>query len=231
MNDWLNDKVVNTNPQNPDPKVRGRVQVQYKHRRELDRFYELPSSLQGRLPGCVRARIPPKHGVKVRVTYDQKTGNVLQKIVKARVADHHLHMPGCPLDCRISVNLEAAWDGPVEELEQAAISHETRFPDRNKDRLSYTQSHYQIDLTQVTQSFSGPNVRSPSPLDVFFLCLLPSHPPPLFPLQSLSISLSLLCLAPTKYKKDTLLTLMLPCRTRHAPKRSTSSRSSWRLTR
>ena len=28
---------------------------------------------------------------------------------------------------------------------------ESHLPDRMKDRLSYTQSHYQIDLTQVTQ--------------------------------------------------------------------------------
>lgn len=28
---------------------------------------------------------------------------------------------------------------------------ENQLPDRMKDRLSYTQSHYQIDLTQVTQ--------------------------------------------------------------------------------
>jgi hypothetical protein len=163
LNDWLNDKVVNTNPQNPDPKVRGRVQIQYKHRRELDKFFELPSNLQGRLPGCVRSRFQAKHSVKVRVTYDQKTGQVLQKIVKARVADLNLHLPGCPHDCRISINLEAAWDGSVEELEQLAIGHESKFTDRNKDRLSYTQSHYQIDLTQVTQQVPGPNVCTTQP--------------------------------------------------------------------
>ncbi|ROT36558.1 mRNA triphosphatase CET1 [Sodiomyces alkalinus F11] len=158
LNDWLNDKVVKTNPQNPDPKARGRVQVHYKHRREVDRFFEIPSSLQGRLPGCVRSYLNSKHSVKVRVTFDQKTGQPLNKIVKARVADLHLHMPNAPLDCRISVNLETAWDGPLEELEQIAIGHGIKFPDRNKDRLSYTHSHYQIDLTQVTQTVPGPGV-------------------------------------------------------------------------
>ncbi|KAL2756049.1 hypothetical protein ACRALDRAFT_1070802 [Sodiomyces alcalophilus JCM 7366] len=156
MNSWLNDKVVSTNPQNPDPRARGRVQVHYKHRREVDKFFEIPNNLQGRLPGCVRSHLNPKHSVKVRVTYDQKTGQPLQKIVKARVADLHLHMPNAPLDCRISVNLEAAWDGPIEELEQMAVGHSIKFPDRSKDRLSYTQSHYQIDLTQVTQAVPGP---------------------------------------------------------------------------
>ncbi|CRK31132.1 hypothetical protein BN1708_018654, partial [Verticillium longisporum] len=130
--------------------------VQYKHRREVDKFFEIPSQLQGRLPGCVRARINPKHSVKVRVTYDQKTGEPLAKIVKARVADINLHMPNAPLDCRISINLEAAWDGPIEELEQIAVGHGNKFPDRSKDRLSYTQSHYQVDLTQVTQTVPGP---------------------------------------------------------------------------
>lgn len=39
------------------------------------------------------------------------------------------------------------------ELEEiVAASTSDRQPDRNKDRLSYTQSHYQIDLTQVTQT-------------------------------------------------------------------------------
>lgn len=33
-------------------------------------------------------------------------------------------------------------------------SETARIPDRNKDRLSYTQSHYQVDLTQVTQNAS-----------------------------------------------------------------------------
>lgn len=163
MNQWLNDKVLNTNPQNPDPRVRDRVQVQYKHRREVDKFFEIPSQLQGRLPGCVRARINPKHSVKVRVTYDQKTGEPLAKIVKARVADINLHMPNAPLDCRISINLEAAWDGPIEELEQIAVGHGNKFPDRSKDRLSYTQSHYQVDLTQVTQTVPGPGVCSAPP--------------------------------------------------------------------
>jgi len=161
MNEWLNAKVVDTNPQNP--KARGRVQIRYEHRRELDKFFELPNAMQGRLPGCVRSRFQPKHTVKVRVTYDQKTGNVLNKIVKARVADLHLHLPSCPLDCRISINLEAAWDGSLEELEQLAVGHDNKFSDRNKDRLSYTQSHYQIDLTQVTQQVPGPNVCEPSP--------------------------------------------------------------------
>lgn len=113
--------------------------------------------MRDQLPSCVQNRIPSKHTVKVRVTYDQKTNKVLAKIVKARIADINIYFPMCPLDCRISINLEMVWDGSVEELERLTAGREAP-PDRNKDRLSYDQSHYQIDLTQVTQTLPGPNV-------------------------------------------------------------------------
>lgn len=100
------------------------------------------------LPPAVRAELNPRHTVKVRVTQDQKTSQLLAKIIKARVADLDIYCPQSVLDCRISVNLEMRYDGDIDGL----LSGEgTRLPDRNKDRLSYTQSHYQIDLTQVTQ--------------------------------------------------------------------------------
>ena len=44
------------------------------------------------------------------------------------------------------------YEGDIEELIANATGE--RIPDRSKDRLSYTQSHYQIDLTQVTQVVS-----------------------------------------------------------------------------
>ena len=129
----------------------------YKHRRETDKFFELSPALRKQLPACIQHRIPSKHSAKVRVTYDQSTRGVIAKIIKARVADLDLHMPRCPFDCRISVNLEMDWDGTVEELEREATVQETS-PDRKKDRLSYTQSHYQIDLTQVTHTVPGLHV-------------------------------------------------------------------------
>lgn len=140
--------VYETDPRNPGPK---RVQILYKHRRETDRFFELTPDFQERLPGAMRHLLGRKN-VRVRVTYDQRTQEVLAKIIKARVADIDLHLPTCQMDCRLSVNLEMDWEGPVEELEQMAASRGMeRQPDRNKDRLSYTHGHYQIDLTQVTQ--------------------------------------------------------------------------------
>lgn len=119
----------------------------YLHRRETDKFYELSSAANASLPPAIRAQLNPRHTVKVRVTHDQKTNQVLAKIIKARVADFDMYNPQSPLDCRISVNLEMRYDGDIEAL---IAAEGARIPDRNKDRLSYTQAHYQIDLTQVT---------------------------------------------------------------------------------
>ncbi|EHK19305.1 uncharacterized protein TRIVIDRAFT_49486 [Trichoderma virens Gv29-8] len=156
FNDFLNNVVIQTDPRNPNGGAK-RVPVIYKHRREIDRFYDLPPEMHGHLPGCVRARLGSRsRNVRVRVTYDQKTNQILNKIIKARVADIDLHMPMAPMDCRISINLEMNWDGSVEELEQLSANKSDRQPDRNKDRLSYKQGHYQIDLTQVTHTVNGP---------------------------------------------------------------------------
>ncbi len=165
FNELLNGLVYDTDPRNAANVSRDkpRVQIVYLHRREVDKFYELPSDLQDRLPSCVRALLPNRHTVKVRVTYDQKTGNELSKIVKARVSDLDIYFPDLPLDCRISVNLEMPWEGDAEELEHlVAQTNRERSADRNKDRLSYSQGHYQVDLTQVTQKVSGANVSRPS---------------------------------------------------------------------
>lgn len=155
FNEFLNQMVIQTDPRAGT----NRVQVHYKHRREIDRYFELPPDLQNRIPGCVRSRLGARaRNVRVRVTYDQRTREVLDKIIKARVADIDLHMPSCPMDCRLSINLEMPWDGPVEELERLAVNPTDRQPDRNKDRLSYSQGHYQVDLTQVTVTSQGPGV-------------------------------------------------------------------------
>lgn len=130
--------------------------------------------MQARIPGCVRSRLGTRKNVKARVTYDEKTGEVLNKIVKARVADIDLHMPKCPMDCRISINLEMNWEGPVDELEQHAGAPTQGITDRRKDRLSYKQGNYQIDLTQVTMP-GGQGVRStpvPLPLCTMFANLI-----------------------------------------------------------
>jgi hypothetical protein len=148
FNEFLNLVVIQTDPRAPHGG--NRVQVHYKHRREIDKYYDIPPEMQNRIPACVRSRLGNRRSVRARVTYDQKSGEILAKIIKARVADIDLHMPMCPMDCRISINLEMNWDGPVEELEQLGATPTQGLTDRRKDRLSYKQNHYQVDLTQVT---------------------------------------------------------------------------------
>ena len=148
MNDFLNAKVAETHPANPGQTKR-RVKIDYLHRREVDKFYELPAAMNAALPAAVREKLNPRHTVKVRVTHDQKTNQVLAKIIKARITDLDIYNPQSPLDCRISINFEMRFEGEIEDVIAAGIGE--RIPDRIKDRLSYTQSHYQIDLTQVTQ--------------------------------------------------------------------------------
>ncbi len=155
FNDFLNETVRNASDKNQVITGVPRVPVDYKHRYEIDRFFELPSRMRGQLPPYVESLIPPHHSLKVRVTYEEKSKAVLAKIIKARVADIDIYMPTCPLDCRISVNLEMPWETSVEELEQlSAGMKRDGMPDRNKDRLSYQHGPYQIDLTQVRTSIA-----------------------------------------------------------------------------
>jgi hypothetical protein len=164
FNEFLNYLVQQTHPANKAANAalpRPRLPIDYRHRHEIDKFFELPASVRDRaLPVCVAKPIASRgHGAKVRVTYDQKTNKVIGKIVKARIADISLHFPDMPLDCRISVNLEMDWDGAVEDLERmAGGSGRPPVPPRMKDRLSYKHGCYQIDLTQVTQNVTGHGV-------------------------------------------------------------------------
>lgn len=118
----------------------------------MDEFYELPPPLVARLPSALTALQQSKQSVKGRVSRDQQTGEILAKIVKARVADLNIHLPMALLDCRISINLEWDWDGPAEELIRGHPASRDRQPDRAKDRMSYSQGHFQVDLTQVSQA-------------------------------------------------------------------------------
>lgn len=153
MNGFLNEMVTEAHPSNVN-RPKPRVPIQYAHRRERDSFYELPQPLVNTLPASIQELLrqgPNKrHAVKVRISHDQKTGQVLAAIIKTRVKDLDIFMPSSPLDCRISVNLEMRYDGDIEALTRGVDKQNQ--PDRLKDRLSYTQSHYQIDLTQVTST-------------------------------------------------------------------------------
>lgn len=126
--------------------------MEYLHRREVDKFIEIPTDFRDQyFPECV-LNLSSNKPARIRITHDQKTNKVLARIVKARVADISYHLPKLPFDCRISVNLEWEWDGPVEELDRLSDAAASRGPvhQRSKDRLSYTHCFYQVDLTQVT---------------------------------------------------------------------------------
>jgi len=161
MNNFLNSKVQETHPNNLESKMK-RVPIAYLHRHERDQFYELPPSYNSNLPPAVQQALKERnlfhHAQKLRISYDQKSGQLLAKIIKARIADLDIIFPRSPLDCRISVNLEMQFDAEMKEI--MSLVTEARQPDRMKDRMSYTQSHYQVDLTQVTQNVLV-NVRFP----------------------------------------------------------------------
>lgn len=143
MNEFLNEKAKQSY-------IGDRVNMQYKHRRERDTFYELPRHSKKNLPAIMTAFGNQNHAMKVRVTHDAKTNEELAKIIKRRVADLDIYLPRQRVDCRISINLEMRYDGDINELVETATAQ--RSPDRSKDRLSYTHSHYQFDLTQVTMA-------------------------------------------------------------------------------
>ncbi|KAL4974863.1 CYTH-like domain-containing protein [Aspergillus desertorum] len=144
MNNFLNEAVRNSMPQ-ANPK---RIPLSYAHKKERDSFYEVSPA---ELPPVIRQNLNPRHKPKVRVTVDQRTGEVLAKIVKCRVADLDIHSPMTAVDWRVSVNLEMNYDGDISHLAPADIGRGGA-SDRNKDRMSYRHLAYQVDLTQVARS-------------------------------------------------------------------------------
>ncbi|KAL5622076.1 hypothetical protein BROUX41_006021 [Berkeleyomyces rouxiae] len=152
FNNFLNDLTRKARA----PRGRGppRIPIDYQHLREVDKYFPLTPALAAYLPPVARTilsnqKLPPK----IRITLDQNDqSKVLSKIVKIRVADKSLYFPCGPLDCRISINLEVNWDGPMDELETAISNASGNNMQRSKDRLSYSQGPYQIDLTQVTST-------------------------------------------------------------------------------
>ncbi|OJJ71185.1 hypothetical protein ASPBRDRAFT_127188 [Aspergillus brasiliensis CBS 101740] len=144
MNNFLNEAVKMSMPQSNQ----GRIPLSYAHKKERDTFYEVSPN---ELPPVIRQNLNPRHKPKVRVTVDQRTGEVLAKIVKCRIADLDVHSPRTCVDWRISVNLEMNYDGDVSNL-PVADGRGGRGGDRNKDRMSYRHLAYQIDLTQVAKS-------------------------------------------------------------------------------
>ena len=127
--------------------------MDYKHTHEIDTFYELTQAGALALPPSIASglNINSRHAnkPKVRITTDRKTGTVLAKIIKSRVADIDIYSPRTLFDWRISVNVEMDYKGEMTDLVEPQ-TRDGKQADRNKDRMSYKHLAYQIDLTQVT---------------------------------------------------------------------------------
>jgi polynucleotide 5'-triphosphatase len=98
--------------------------------------------------------LPPSHshndaeGAKLRVTRDERTGQLLECIIKRRLGDLHVLCPKREVDWRISVNVEEKADiGLVGGSARPLYS-------RRKDRMEYLHQHFRVDLTQVTDNAS-----------------------------------------------------------------------------
>lgn len=146
----MNQALKDSQPPPPgEPSRKPRVPLTYVHTRETDTFYDLSQDGLNALPPVVNAYCDRRNRPKVRITTDQKTGKQLAKIVKVRVSDIEVYSPQTPFDWRVSVSLEVNYDGDMRDLVETTEGRDQRKPDRNKDRVSYKHSHYQIDLTQV----------------------------------------------------------------------------------
>lgn len=102
----------------------------YQHRKETDSFYDEVSETTGQ----------KEH---IRVTRDNVTQEIVPNgvIKKTRIADLNVFCPAQPYDYRISINTETPIS-PPQNMSQPTFS-------REKDRLSYTQQNFSVDLTQV----------------------------------------------------------------------------------
>ncbi|KAH9925358.1 mRNA triphosphatase CET1 [Epithele typhae] len=106
------------------------LEISYEHLHLLDNFFAPEGG--GR-------------GEKIRVTRDEKTGQVRACVRKVRLADLNIFCPKRAVDWRVSVNLEIPVPPPI-----GTPSHS-----RRKDRMSYTHQEFVVDLTQVTAT-AGP---------------------------------------------------------------------------
>jgi len=151
LNEFLNKQVQDALPQNPARKP-GRIPIDYKHLHQVDKFYELPRNATSvHLPPVLVRYHNPNHLLKVRITHDKVSNAIIAKIIKGRIQDLSIYNPKGLFDCRISINYEISYEGGLDELQ---VGPEQQ-PDRYKDRLSYTQSHYQVDLTKVETTING----------------------------------------------------------------------------
>jgi len=82
---------------------------------------------------------------KIRVTRDEKTGQLVECIKKRRLGDLHILCPKREVDWRLSVNLE-------EKVDVLSVGGASKTHSRRKDRMEYIHQHFHVDLTQVTDN-------------------------------------------------------------------------------
>ncbi|KAF8262280.1 CYTH-like domain-containing protein [Lactarius quietus] len=76
---------------------------------------------------------------KIRVTRNEKTGEVLATVKKVRLGNLDVYNPKRAADWRVSVNVEVPVAHPL-----GSATHT-----RRKDRISYAHEEFSVDLTQV----------------------------------------------------------------------------------
>jgi hypothetical protein len=112
-----------------------------KHTETQDEFYPAPSSHPS-----------DQHDAKLRVTRNERTGQLVECIIKRRLGDLHVLCPKREVDWRISVNIE-------EKVDISLVSGTSKvLYTRKKNRMEYAHQWFRIDLTQVTDG-SGSRVR------------------------------------------------------------------------
>jgi len=125
----------------------------HKHYNELLNQLKISSSQPGHLSSpleyahhyLVDTFYPTDSHEKIRLTRDEKTGEVVECVRKIRLSDLNVYSPKRAADWRVSVNLEVSVPQPVG----------TPTHTRRKDRISYTHEEFSIDLTQVTSTASA----------------------------------------------------------------------------
>ncbi|KAJ4286239.1 hypothetical protein N0V90_013273 [Kalmusia sp. IMI 367209] len=148
MNQYLNKQVHLSKPESPYD----RPEIRYKHTKVTDQQYELDQESLLRLSPATRNILGNKRA-RVRVSRDQKTGEVIASIIKHKVLNIEISSPQTEWDYRIGINLEIAFPGPVDGLTEAVEKGRgVEAMKRYKDRMSYSYlGAFQVDLTQVTQ--------------------------------------------------------------------------------
>ncbi|KAL8697264.1 MAG: hypothetical protein Q9224_002403 [Gallowayella concinna] len=152
LNEFLNKAVIESSPLPPNapPRLgRPRVPLVYARFKQTDTFYDLSPNALNTLPPVIQNYLDRRNAPKVRITTEQGTGKEVARIIKVKVANIEVYCPRTLFDWRVSVNLEMKWDGDVKDLVKSTEGKEQRNPERKKNRLSYKQGPYQMDLTQV----------------------------------------------------------------------------------